>query len=320
MDRRGFLKAGAAFLGAAATAGIPADNSHALDRRKAVATLIDLTKCDGCDGEEVPICVKACRTENADRFPEPVKPIPDVFPTHKIADWSDRRDVIDRLTPYNWIFVQKVKVGSRTVHIPRRCMHCDNPPCANLCPWGVNKKMPEGPVVINTKTCLGGAKCKSVCPWHIPQRQSGVGLYLKILPNFIGNGVMYKCDLCYHRTKEGKPPACVEACPKGAMVFGPRDEIIAMAKRPQKEIGGYLYGLDENGGTSTIYVSDVPFEEIDRRIKPRDGYPHMKRVKPFFEKFTKAAGYLGLIPLASAATALGMVFAKKSGSKDQGGK
>jgi len=137
--------------------------------------------------------------------------------------------------------------------------------------------MPEGPVVINTRTCLGGAKCKSVCPWHIPQRQSGVGLYLKLLPNFIGNGVMYKCDLCYHRLKEGRPPACVEACPHRAMVFGPRAEIIALAEERRREIGGYLYGLKENGGTSTIYVSEVPFEEIDRHIRPRDGYPHGAR-------------------------------------------
>ncbi len=306
-------------MGTAALSALAADSAEALDGRRAVATLVDLSKCDGCRDRDVPLCVEACRTENAGRFPEPVKPTPEVFPTRKEVDWSDRRDVIDRLTPYNWIFVQRVKVKGREIFIPRRCMHCDDPPCANLCPWGVNKKMPEGPVVINTRTCLGGAKCKSVCPWHIPQRQSGVGLYLKLLPNFIGNGVMYKCDLCYHRFKEGRPPACVEACPHRAMVFGPRAEIIALAEERRREIGGYLYGLEENGGTSTIYVSEVPFEEIDRHIRPRDGYPPMGRVKPFFQRFTRAAGYLAAVPAASAALALGMVLSKRRRTKDEGG-
>ena len=57
-------------------------------------------------------------------------------------------------------------------------MHCQNPPCANLCPWGAAGREKNGIVRINDKVCLGGSKCKSVCPWNIPQRQTGVGLYL----------------------------------------------------------------------------------------------------------------------------------------------
>ena len=100
MDRRRFIKVGAALLGTAALSALAADSAEALDGRRAVATLVDLSKCDGCRDRDVPLCVEACRTENAGRFPEPVKPIPEVFPTRKEVDWSDRRDVIDRLTPY----------------------------------------------------------------------------------------------------------------------------------------------------------------------------------------------------------------------------
>lgn len=47
---------------------------------------------------------------------------------------------------------------------------------------------------------------------------------------------------------------------------GDKDEIIKKAKQLQKEIGGHLYGLEEHGGTSTIYVSKVPFEKINKAI------------------------------------------------------
>ena len=50
------------------------------------------------------------------------------------------------------------------VFVPRRCMHCDNPPCANLCPFGAQYKTPEGPVLINKDLCLGGRKCRQSVP------------------------------------------------------------------------------------------------------------------------------------------------------------
>ena len=83
-------------------------------------------------------------------------------------------------------------------------MHCDNPACATLCPFAANHKFENGAVVIDQDACFGGAKCKTVCPWEIPQRQSGVGVYLKVLPTLMGNGVMYKCDLCSDLLKEGQ--------------------------------------------------------------------------------------------------------------------
>jgi formate dehydrogenase iron-sulfur subunit len=76
---------------------------------------------------------------------------------------------------------------------------------------------------------MGGAKCKAVCPWHIPERQSGVGLHLDLLPQYAGNGVMYKCDRCYQRLKEGELPACIEVCPEDVQQIGPRQEIVEKA-------------------------------------------------------------------------------------------
>lgn len=128
------------------------------------STLIDIDKCDGCKDESIPLCTKACREYNKDRIPEPQKPILPYWPRKTYEDWSNKRDKIDTLTPYNWIFIQKVKIEDEEIFIPRRCMHCDNPPCVRQCPFGALSKYSEGNSVINDKLCFGGAKCRDVCP------------------------------------------------------------------------------------------------------------------------------------------------------------
>lgn len=233
-------------------------------------TYYDLTRCDGCKDRKMPECVRACREENKERYPKPADYFDPYWPKNIKEDWSDKKDLVTRLTPYNWTFVQNVKVQheGKTVEVfmPRRCMHCDNPPCANLCPFSAQTKSVEGPVLINTDLCLGGAKCRDVCPWGIPARQGGVGVYMKIAPKYLGAGVMYKCNLCYDRVKSGKIPACVEACPRNAIAFGVKEEMRERARKRAEEINGYIYGDKENSGTSNFYVSPVPFEKINDKL------------------------------------------------------
>jgi len=263
--------------------------------------------------------VEACQEVNAPKFPEPKKPFPKMYPNRvKVSDWSDQRDVTDRLTPYNWLFIQEATVTvngkEETLTIPRRCMHCQNPPCADLCPWGAAYKLKNGITRINSDYCLGGSKCKNVCPWHIPQRQTGVGLYLDLLPAFAGNGVMYKCDRCYNRIAEGKLPACIDVCPENVQKIGPREEILKEAHAIQKEIGGYIYGEKENGGTNTIYVSPVPFEDLNRSIEKGPGRPNLKPVKNSMEQADNLAKAMVIAPIAGIAAAAAKFFvgAKKS--------
>lgn len=253
---------------------IPLASSEASDSRdkspkggQRVASIIDLTLCDGCEGRGVPACVEACEIKNRPHFPEPSKPILDYWPQKRHEDWSDKRGLKTRLTPYNWTFVEKVSVEGRRVFIPRRCMHCDDAPCQKLCPFGVIGKSAEGAVSIDTEFCMGGAKCRAACPWEIPQRQAGVGLYLKLAPKVAGGGALYKCDMCSDLLKMGKAPACEEVCPKKAIVFGPREAMRVQALAWQKEHHGYIYGMDENGGTATFYLSSVPFEKIHEAIR-----------------------------------------------------
>lgn len=274
LSRRGFLKTlGLGGAGVAASvATLPMRALAAQEKVSALpgeelATLHDLTKCVGCGA-----CVEACRASNAAKYPEPQKPYPKMYPARvKVEDWSDKRDVDDRLTPYNWLFLQSAEVEhageTYEVNIPRRCMHCQNPPCANLCPWGAAGRERNGIVRINDKVCLGGAKCRTVCPWHIPQRQTGVGLYLDILPALAGNGVLYKCDRCFQLVAQGETPACIRECPYDVQVIGPRAEIVQQAHARAAEINGYIYGEHENGGTNTLYVSPVPFDKLQKALQ-----------------------------------------------------
>ena len=314
ISRRLFIKGSLAVAGAAVASSLPLPEAVKASSVEELATLIDIRKCIGCEA-----CVEACKEVNAPKFPEPKKPFPKMYPSRvKVSDWSDKRDVMDRLTPYNWLFIQEATVTvngkEETFTIPRRCMHCRNPPCADLCPWGAASKLKNGITRINADYCLGGSKCKVVCPWHIPQRQTGVGLYLDILPAFAGNGVMYKCDRCYNRIADGELPACIDVCPENVQKIGPRDEILKEAHAIQKEIGGYIYGETENGGTNTIYVSPVPFKDLNRAIEKGPGRPNLKPVKDSMAQADNLAKAMVIAPIAGMAAAAAKFFigAKKS--------
>jgi Fe-S-cluster-containing dehydrogenase component len=229
-----------------------------------------------------------------------------------VEDWSEKQDVNDRLTPYNWLFIQHAEVeinGEETeLTIPRRCMHCVNPPCVKLCPWGAAKQLENGISRIDSDICLGGSKCRKVCPWQIPQRQTGTGLYLDLMPSMAGNGVMYKCDRCYNRIANGEVPACIEACPEDVQTIGPRDEIIKKAHALADEINGYIYGENENGGTNTIYVSPVPFEELNKAIEKGKGKPHLKPVEDTMAQANNLATAMFVAPIAGIAAAVGKFY------------
>jgi len=309
ISRRTFLKGGLAAAGAVAASSMPLPASVKGDTGQELATLIDIRKCIGCEA-----CVEACQEVNAPKFPEPKKPYPKMYPSRvKVSDWSDKRDVMDRLTPYNWLFIQEATVTvdgeEQTYTIPRRCMHCQNPPCADLCPWGAARKLKNGITRIDSDICLGGAKCEKVCPWHIPQRQTGVGLYLDILPAFAGNGVMYKCDRCYNRIEKGELPACIEVCPEKVQKIGPRDEIVKEAHAIAKQINGYIYGEKENGGTNTIYVSPVPFDKLNVAVGKGPGKPGLQPVKDSMAHADNLTKAMVIAPVAGVAAAVGKFYA-----------
>ncbi len=314
ISRRSFIRGGLAAACTLAASGVPAAGAG---NRGELATLIDIRKCVGCEA-----CVEACSEANAGKYPNPRKPFPAMIPSRvPVEDWSEKRDVTERLTPYNWLFIQRATVtvnGEETeLSLPRRCMHCTNPPCVKLCPWGAAQQLENGISRIDSDICLGGSKCKSVCPWDIPQRQTGTGLYLDILPSLAGNGVMYKCDRCYNRVADGELPACIEACPEDVQTIGPRDEIIKQAHVIAKKIGGSIYGEKENGGTNTIYVSPIPMEELNAAVEKGKGMPHLAPVKDVMADANNLAAAMIAAPIAGAAAATIKFFkhAKNTGQR-----
>ncbi|WP_300461582.1 4Fe-4S dicluster domain-containing protein [Desulfobacula sp.] len=310
ISRRAFLKGSITAAGSVvATTGIArAATSLTHEKQEPLATLIDIRKCIGCEE-----CVYACQAANAEKYPEPEKPFPKMVPPRvPVEDWSEKREVTDRLTPYNWLFIQtaSVTVNGEQIDltIPRRCMHCANPPCVKLCPWGALKQEENGLSRIDSDLCLGGSKCKKVCPWDVPQRQTGVGLYLDLLPALAGNGVMYKCDRCYNRLEKGEVPACIEVCPENVQTIGPRSEILKTAHALAREINGYIYGEHENGGTHTIYVSPVPFDQLNQAIETGKGKPHLNKVKNMMADGTQLAKAMLIAPLAGIAALVGKFY------------
>ncbi len=278
ISRRSFLAGSAAAAATAALSPVVLPQAaQASSGDEVLTTVLDVARCEGCEE-----CVGACREQWQPTVPDPVKPLPKPFPPRvPTSDWSGRKEVQDRLTPYNFLYIEKltIKHKGKTVelNIPRRCMHCENPPCTNLCPFGAGRMEKNGVVHIDPVLCMGGAKCNTVCPWHIPQRQSGIGLYLKFLPTLAGNGTMYKCNRCLPLLKKGEQPRCIEVCPQELQSIGPRREMLAkaeaLARKRAQEDGAdpsrwreYVYGLTENGGTNTIYVTPMPMKVIAKAV------------------------------------------------------
>ncbi len=129
-------------------------------------------------------------------------------------------------------------------------MHCLTPACVLNCPAAALRKSDLGPVIYDQPTCIGCKVCISACPFHIPRWNTYVHI-----PRWNEGGLgVSKCHFCFDRLLEGLLPACVEVCPAKALTYGDRDEIVEMAEARAEEVGGYVYGDDEAGGTSWIYV------------------------------------------------------------------
>jgi Fe-S-cluster-containing dehydrogenase component len=110
-----------------------------------------------------------------------------------------------------------------------QCFHCENPPCVDVCPVQATWKEPDGIVVIDYDWCVGCRYCMAACPydgrrfnWSTPKVSASE---VNKKQHYLGNrmrkkGVMEKCTFCIQRSRKGMNPACVEACPTGARIFG----------------------------------------------------------------------------------------------------
>jgi len=203
-------------------------------RTPEIAKLIDVSKCIGCKA-----CQVAC------------------------MEWNDLRDDIGAcagvydnppdLSGASWTVMRYVEVEpepGRLEWLIRKdgCMHCADPGCLMACPApGAIVQYSNGIVDFHQENCIGCGYCITGCPFNIP-RLSGK------------DGKAYKCTLCSGRVAVGLEPACIKACPTGALMFGTKEamkrhaaeRILDLNRRGFKKAG--LYDPPGVNGTHVMYV------------------------------------------------------------------
>ncbi len=294
INRRNFIKAaiaigGSSLVGFSGKAFAEKDFS---DDPKRCGVLTDLTRCVGCRS-----CEAACN--DANKLPEPEISFDDqsVFEKERRPDWRAYTVVNQYPNP---------KDEGNPVFRKMQCFHCNEPACASACLVGAIKKTPEGAVLYDESLCIGCRYCMAACPFSIP----AYDYFSAVSPKLV------KCTMCYGRISKGEIPACVEACSEQAHAFGKRKELIRLArerivKNPEQYVD-HIYGEHEAGGTSWMYISGVPFEQV--------GFPTNIANVPYLT-FTK--GFLGAVPLVLTLwpALLGgfYIFTKSREHKDESG-
>jgi Fe-S-cluster-containing dehydrogenase component len=183
---------------------------------KQLALVIDLNVCVGCHA-----CVTSCKQWNTSGS---AGPLSDLQP----YDANPTGTFFNR--------VQTYEAGefpdTQTVHFPKSCMHCEDPPCVPVCPTGASyKRAADGIVLVDYDKCIGCKYCAWACPYGAREFDEA-------------RQVMTKCTLCVDRIydtalpEQDRQPACVKACPTNARLFGD-------IKDPQSEVS---LAIDQRAG------------------------------------------------------------------------
>lgn len=179
--------------------------------------VIDLGLCIGCRR-----CSYACKLEN--NIPDSINP-PYIMvfqtkykPGQVIADAQSLNGHQDKGT------LMYTKLRSDRMYMPVQCNHCEDPPCAKVCPTKATYKSADGIVMMDYNKCIGCRYCMAACPYNARRFNWSKP---EILPERINplvpirtDGVVEKCTFCLHRTRRAKTTRCVEACPNNARTFG----------------------------------------------------------------------------------------------------
>jgi formate dehydrogenase iron-sulfur subunit len=243
-----------------------------------VAKLIDTTKCIGCKA-----CQVAC------------------------MEWNDLRDEIGTntgqyqnphdLSASSWTLMRFAEVENPKGDLEwliRKdgCMHCADPGCLKACPSpGAIVQYANGIVDFHEENCIGCGYCVTGCPFDIPRISKK-------------DHKAYKCTLCSDRVAVGLEPACIKACPTGALVFGTKEDMQQHAAERIEDLKsrGFehagLYDPAGVQGTHVMYVlhhADQPQLYSDL---PQD--PH---ISPTVRLWKGVAKPLGIALMAFTALA-----------------
>lgn len=182
-----------------------------------LALVIDLNTCVGCHA-----CVTSCKEWNT---------------SGEVGPMFDKNAYTAEPSGTFFNRVQTFEVGTfpdtQTVHFPKSCLHCEDPPCVPVCPTGASYKRPEdGIVLVDYDKCIGCEYCSWACPYgarELDEKQK----------------VMMKCTLCVDRLydetlpESERKPVCVLSCPTSARIYGDIHDPNSEASQAISEAGGY---------------------------------------------------------------------------------
>ncbi|MCG6940006.1 MAG: hydrogenase 2 operon protein HybA [Thiohalocapsa sp.] len=290
INRRHFLKglaAGAAGLGAGAVMGPAMARPPKQLAPGAVGILYDATQCIGCKACEV-----ACKEAN-DLPPVDNPALDQTYGVHGIWDAADDLNsrTMNKIKAYRGLGTIEASRADNVLAEPsadsgkrcdmsfvkRSCMHCVDPDCVSACPVSAMTKDPEtGIVRYNPDACIGCRYCQLACPFNVPKFE-----FDKTFPKIV------KCQMCADRIEAGGIPACCDACPTGASLFGRVEDLRAEGHRRLAAAPGtsleyaihaldsgdakvatvpayvqHIYGETETGGTQNMLLADVPFDKL----------------------------------------------------------
>ena len=238
------------------------------------AILTDATKCIGCER-----CVQGCVQQN------------DLPP-----DYPARFKTNDGLSGARLTSIMEIpgKDPNTSRFVRRQCMHCVDPTCAAACLVGALTKRADGPVHYDADKCIGCRYCFQACPFKVPRFD-------------FEKRVTRKCHMCYDRIPllDYMKPACVAACPVGALHFGYKSDIIREAKRRAQRRGGagYIMGLAEAGGTDMLTVLPTRPQDLSLVVAPRKIVNHnLDKIRITAAGFMGASGVACLLYLYAALT------------------
>jgi len=270
--------------------------TYGSEAKERVGFFTDTSVCIGCKACEV-----ACKEWN-------------VIPQHGV-EWSGNSyDNTEQLGPEAWRHVAFIEQRApvrldgdqaelngdslRWLMSSDVCKHCTHAACLDVCPTGALFRTELGTVVVQEDICNGCGYCVPACPFGVIDRRE---LPTSERPGpFAGkpDGRVWKCTLCYDRTKGGHEPACAKACPTDSIQFGPLDELRERAQRRLGKLqdegwnGARLYGEDAGDGVGGFGAFFLLLDEPEVYGLPPDPVVCTKNLPEMWAAMGIAAGAL----------------------------
>ena len=229
LNRRNFLKILGISSGGLLLKPVKSKASNKKSFKNEIAVLYDASKCVGCKS-----CQNACKRVNG---------LPPEISANGLYDAPLE------LSEKTWSLIELAKPKDKHPFFFKRCFHCTEASCVNVCPTGACHHLSNGVVVIDQNWCIGCGYCAQACPFEVPHLGEGKE-----------KSTARKCFLCIQRLKRGEKPGCVANCTTGALQFGKRKDLITYARIRVDELKkqGYenanIYGDNELGGLHHISI------------------------------------------------------------------